>query len=68
MLYKSGGQHEIHGGKFDYTIVEESEVDQAIKEGWYLTTDEAKKADKPKPAKKPTKKKVEEPKAEKPSE
>lgn len=61
MLYKSGGKHDIHGGKFDYTIVNESEVDQAIKEGWHLTTDEAKKANKPKPVKKVSKKKVEEP-------
>lgn len=42
MLYKHPGQHEIHGSTFDYIIVDESDVEQAIKDGWFLTTDEAK--------------------------
>ena len=42
MLYKSPGPHEIHGGKFDYTIFDEDEVEQAIADGWSLTTTEAK--------------------------
>jgi hypothetical protein len=42
MLYKHPGQHEIHGNNFDYIIVDESDIEQAIKDGWFLTTDEAK--------------------------
>ncbi len=42
MLYKHPGQHEIHGSNFDYIIVDESDVEQSIKDGWFLTTDEAK--------------------------
>ena len=42
MLYKHPGQHEIHGSNFDYIIVDESDIEQAIKDGWFLTTDEAK--------------------------
>lgn len=45
MLYKHPGQHEIHGDKFDYTIVdadEEGAIEAAKADGWYLTTDEAK--------------------------
>lgn len=45
MLYKAGGPHEIHGGKFDYTIVnDEAELEQAQADGWHLTTPEAKEA------------------------
>ena len=47
MLYKAPGPHEIHGGHFDYTIVDadvEGELEQAIEEGWFLTTDAAKEA------------------------
>jgi hypothetical protein len=47
MLYKSPGPHEIHGGHFDYTIVdadEEGAVEAAKANGWFETTDEAKAA------------------------
>jgi len=43
MLYKWPGIEEIHGDKFDYTIVEDEEAEDVAKEdGWFLTTDEAK--------------------------
>jgi hypothetical protein len=42
MLYKHPGQHEIHGASFDYIIVDESDIEQAVKDGWFLTTNEAK--------------------------
>lgn len=41
MIYKAPGPHEIHGGKFDYRIIdadEEGELEQAVAEGWHLTT------------------------------
>lgn len=42
MLYKLGGPHEIHGGKFDTLIAkDEAEKDAAHAAGWRLTTDEA---------------------------
>ena len=44
MLYKEGGKHKLHGGNFDYTIVDELEVDQALEDGWFKTTTEAKEA------------------------
>jgi hypothetical protein len=47
MLYKYPGSQEMHGGHFDYTIVdadEEGAIDKAKSEGWYLTTPEAKAA------------------------
>ena len=47
MLYKCPGPHEIHGGHFDYTIVdadEEGAVEAAQADGWHLTTTEAKEA------------------------
>jgi len=42
MLYKHRGPHEIHGEKCDYVIVEDDAIEAAIKDGWALTTDEAK--------------------------
>lgn len=42
MLYKHPGAHEMHGDKFDYIVVDEQDVDQAKKDGWSLTTTEAK--------------------------
>ena len=42
MLYKHPGPHEIHCSTFDFIIVDECEIAQAIKDGWHLTTDEAK--------------------------
>lgn len=45
MLYKSPGPHEIHGGKFDYTIAADEEAaTAALADGWHLTTAEAKEA------------------------
>lgn len=45
MLYRTPGPHDIHGGKFDYRIVkDEKERDEALRDGWYLTTDSAKSA------------------------
>lgn len=47
MLYKVGGPHKIHDGNFHYIIVDESEVDAKLKEGWSATTVEAKAPKKP---------------------
>lgn len=47
MLYKAPGPHEIHGGHFDYTIVdadEEGAIEAAKADGWFETTTEAKEA------------------------
>lgn len=44
MLYRCPGPHEIHGGKFDYVIVDEDEVAGKLQEGWFATTGEAKEA------------------------
>lgn len=45
MLYKHGGPHEIHGGKFDTLIVNDAdEQDAALADGWHPTTPEAKDA------------------------
>lgn len=41
MLYKCPGPHQIHGGNFDYIIVGEDEIEQALVDGWVLTTPEA---------------------------
>jgi len=43
MLYKYPGPHQIHGGMFDYIIVDEvqEEIDAAKAQGWGLTTQEA---------------------------
>lgn len=44
MLYKCPGPHDIHGGHFDYTIVDADQdgaVDAALADGWTLTTPEA---------------------------
>lgn len=54
MLYKHPGVHEIHGDKFDYVIVDEKDVDEAIAAGWRLTTTDAKEV-KPKKTRKPRK-------------
>lgn len=50
MVYKHPGKHEIHGSLFDYKVVSavpeeedgESQLDQALSDGWFLTTPEAK--------------------------
>lgn len=47
MLYKCPGPHEIHGGHFDYTIVDADDFDAlatAQADGWFPTTPEAKAA------------------------
>lgn len=45
MLYKQGGPHEIHGGRFDYLVAEDAEeLDAMLADGWHLTTDEAREA------------------------
>lgn len=44
MLYKAPGPHQIHGGKFDYTIVDDDQIEATLAAGWYLTTTEAKEA------------------------
>lgn len=42
MLFKLGGPHEIHGGKFDYVIVNDAdEQERSLADGWTLTTQEA---------------------------
>lgn len=56
MLYKHGGPHNIHDDMFHYIVVQESEVEQKIKEGWAKTTTEAKSGHvetKPKRGRKP---------------
>lgn len=44
MLYKCPGPHDIHGGQYDYTIVEDDQIEAKLAEGWKLTTPEAKQA------------------------
>lgn len=41
MLYKYPGDTDINGKGFDYTIVDDDKVEQAIADGWHLTTGEA---------------------------
>lgn len=54
MLYKHPGSHEIHGDKFDYTIVDADDaaaLSDALEAGWFLTTTEAKaSSERPSPA------------------
>lgn len=46
MLYQVGGPYEIHGGMYDYLIVQsEEELTVALANGWHMTTDEARTAD-----------------------
>jgi uncharacterized protein YunC (DUF1805 family) len=47
MLYKAPGPHDIHGGHYDYIVVdadEEGAIDAAKEAGWFETTTEAKAA------------------------
>lgn len=46
MLYKHPGKHKIHGDKFDYIIVDEKDVNDALIKGWFKTTPEALNASK----------------------
>jgi len=54
MMYKFPGAEEIHGARFDTRVVQdEDEQEQAVSEGWAMTTDEArapKLEKKPEPA------------------
>lgn len=60
MLYKHPGPHEIHGGKFDYIIVDDGKIDAAIADGWAMTTTEAlNAADAPEPVKRGRPRKIE---------
>lgn len=47
MLYKHPGPHKIHGNKFDYIVTED--IEQALDDGWFLTTPEALEGAEPKP-------------------
>jgi len=44
MLYKCPGPHEIHGGQYDYTIVEDDQIEASLAQGWCLSTPDAKQA------------------------
>lgn len=49
MVYKAPGPHPIHGGFFDYKIIDADdgdEVEAAQAEGWFFTTPEAYEAEK----------------------
>ena len=43
MVYKHPGIHEIHGGNYDYKIIDDTEeaIVEAKADGWRLTTTEA---------------------------
>lgn len=41
MLYKAPGPHQIHGGRFDYKIVPDDQIEAALADGWHRTTPEA---------------------------
>jgi hypothetical protein len=41
MLYAHPGPHKLHGDEFDYIVVDEKKVGEAIEKGWSLTTPEA---------------------------
>lgn len=44
MLYIFPGPHAIHGGMFDYVVVDEAEIEGRMADGWHLTTTDAKAA------------------------
>ncbi len=49
MLFKHPGSYEMHGSRYDYIVIDgekEGAIEQAIKEGWALTTQEAFEKDK----------------------
>ena len=48
MLYRPGSQS-IHGYMLDYTIVDATDVEQMLTEGWFLTTTEAGESAQPQP-------------------
>lgn len=41
MLYKHGGAFPYEGEFFTYTIVNDDDIEQALSDGWSLTTTEA---------------------------
>lgn len=47
MLFKVPGPHKTHEGAYDYTIVDETKVDETLKDGWFKTLPEAIEAAKP---------------------
>jgi hypothetical protein len=44
MLYKYPGEFQLQDDKWDYIIVPETEVEEKLKEGWFLTSPDAKEA------------------------
>ena len=38
MLYRHPGPHAIHGGKYDYVVVEKEDMPRYIENGWHKTT------------------------------
>ncbi len=45
MIYRVGDQEEMHGGRYDYEIVHDQDaLDALLGDGWYMTTQEARKA------------------------
>ena len=58
MLYKHPGKHKIHGDMFDYIVTED--IDAALKDGWSLTTPEAKGEDNSAPTRDEVKQKADE--------
>lgn len=44
MLYRTGHTEKLHGVWVDYTIVDHTEVDDAVAGGWHRTPAEAKEA------------------------
>ena len=44
MMYKHPGPHFLHNDWFDYIVVPAHGIDDALAEGWHLTTMEAKAA------------------------
>lgn len=45
MLYRSPGPHALEAGPCDYVIVDATEVDAKLAEGWHRKPDEAVRAD-----------------------
>lgn len=41
MLYKKGKKLLVDGERFDYLVVEESQAEKELENGWFYTTQEA---------------------------
>lgn len=41
MLYRPGGEHEIHGYMVSYVVVDSGSVDELLDTGWFRTPTEA---------------------------